>query len=113
MALALAQAASAPITALAIATAGAKSASEGRHARGDNAKILREIARLAKYFDVNVRRLVGEGDTQEAIRKAASKRHCCLIVLGASRRPGESLSFGPLAAGLLDQSKHALLLISS
>ena len=113
VALALAKAASAPITALAIASAGAKSASEGRHARGDNAKILREIVRLAKYFDVDVRRLVGKGDTQQAIRKAAGKRRRCLIVLGASRRPGESLSFGPVAAGLLDQSKHALLIISS
>ncbi len=113
VALALAKAASAPITALAIATAGAKSPSEGRHARGDDAKVLREVARLAKYFDVKVRRLAGEGDTQAAIRKAASRKRRCLIVLGASRRPGPSLSFGPLAAGLLEQSKHALLLISS
>ncbi len=113
VALALAQAVSAPITALAIATAGAKSSSEGRHARGDDAKTLKEIVQLAKHFDVKVRRLTGEGDTQQAIRKAASRKRSCLIVFGASRRPGESLSFGPIAAGLLDHSKHALLLISS
>lgn len=114
VALALAQAASAPITALAIATAGAKSAGEGRHARGDNTKILREVTRLAKYFNVKVRnRRVGKGDTQIAIRKTVGKKRRCLIVLGASRRPGESLSFGPVAAGLLDQSKHALLIVSS
>jgi Kef-type K+ transport system membrane component KefB/nucleotide-binding universal stress UspA family protein len=113
VALALAQAASAPITALAIASAGAQSAREGRHGQGDDAKILREITRLAKYFDVKVNRLTGTGAAQDAIRKAASGKRRCLIVLGASRRPGESLSLGPLAAGLLDHSKHALLLISS
>ena len=113
VALALAQAASAPITALAIANAGAQSMSEDRHARDVNAEILREIERLAGYFAVNVRGLIGEGDTHEAIRKAVGKGHCCLIVFGASRRPGDSLSLGPLPAGLLDQSEHALLLISS
>jgi Kef-type K+ transport system membrane component KefB/nucleotide-binding universal stress UspA family protein len=113
VALALAQAASAPITALAIASTVAQSVSEGRHARKDDAEILREVERLAEYFDVDVRRFVGEGDTQEAIRKAASKMPRCLIVFGASRRPGESLSIGPLAAELLDKSEHALLLISS
>ncbi len=113
VALALAQAASAPVTALAIANAGAQSVTEDRHAREVNDEILREIKRLAGYFDVNVNSRVGEGDTQEAIRKAVGKGHCCLIVFGASRRPGESLSLGPLPAGLLDQSEHALLLISS
>jgi hypothetical protein len=34
-------------------------------------------------------------------------------VLGVSRRPGETLSFGRLAAGLLEQSDHSLLLVSS
>jgi Kef-type K+ transport system membrane component KefB/nucleotide-binding universal stress UspA family protein len=113
VALAIAKAASAPITALAIASAGARSESESRNASGDDTEILREVARLAKYFDVDVHRRVGEGDTQEAIRKAAGKGRRCLIVLGVSRRPGESLSFGSLAAGLLDQSEHSLLLVSS
>ena len=93
VALALAKAVSAPITALAIASASAKSACEGRHARGDNTKILREVTLLAKYFDVKVLRRVGKGNTQQASRR--------------------SLSFGPLAAGLLDRSAHTLLLISS
>lgn len=113
VALAIAQAASAPITALAIASAGAGSESESRHGRGDNEEILREIGRIAGYFDVDVRRLVGEGDTQEAIRKAAGGSSRCLIVLGVSRRPGEALSFGRIAAGLLDKSEHSILLISS
>ena len=113
VALALAQAASAPVTALAIASAGAKSASEGRHARGDDDKALREIARMARHFDLKVHGLVGKGDPQAAIRKAASRKRRCLIVFGASRRPGEPLSLGPIAAGLLDHAKHALLLISS
>ncbi len=113
VALAIAQAASAPITALAIASAGAQSASESLHAKEDDAEILREIARLAGYFEVEVRSLIGKEDTQEAIRKAADDCKRCLIVLGVSRRPGESLSFGRLAAGLLEHSAHSLLLISS
>ncbi len=113
VALAIAKAASAPITALAIAAAGARSESESRSANWDDTEILREMARLGKYFDVDVRRLVGEGDTQEAIRKASGNSRRCLIVLGVSRRPGELLSFGSLAAGLLDQSGSSLLLISS
>ena len=56
---------------------------------------------------------VGKGDTQEAIRTAVGKSRRCLIVLGVSRRPGETLSFGRLAAGLLEQSEHSLLLVSS
>ncbi len=111
VALALARAASAPVTALAIASASAKSAGEKRHARGEDAKILRETVRMAKHFDVKVRRLSGKGDTQEAIRKAAERN--TLIVFGASRRPGEPLSFGPVAGGMLDHSKHSLLIISS
>jgi nucleotide-binding universal stress UspA family protein len=113
VALTLAKAASAPITALAIASAVAKSPTEGRHARGDNTKILREVARLAKFIGVEVRRRVGKGATQKAIQESAGKKRRCLIVFGASRRPGEPLSFGPVAAGLLEQSKHALLIVSS
>lgn len=113
VALNLAEAASAPITALAIASVVAQSESEGRHARRDDSEILREIRRMAKYFNVDVRPMKGEDDIQKAIRKAVSEPRRCLIVLGASRRPGEPLSFGPLAAGLLEESEQALLLISS
>jgi nucleotide-binding universal stress UspA family protein len=111
--LAIAQAASAPITALAIASTGARSESEGPHARGHDFAILQEVERLAGYFDVDVQRLVGKGDTRDAILKVAGKSRRRLIVLGVSRRPGETLSFGRLVAGLLDGSENSLLLISS
>jgi Kef-type K+ transport system membrane component KefB/nucleotide-binding universal stress UspA family protein len=113
VALALAQAASAPLTALSLAAAVAKSASEGRNARREDDQILREIGRLGKYFDVEVRREVGKGPIQQAIRKSADNRQPCIIVFGASRRPGEQLSLGPVAAGLLAESKHSLLIIST
>jgi nucleotide-binding universal stress UspA family protein len=113
VALAIAQAASAPITALAIASVGAPLESERRHGRREDVEILREIVRMAGYFNVGVRSLVGKGDTQEAVRTAVGKSRRCLIVLGVSRRPGETLSFGRLAAGLLKQSEHSLLLVSS
>ncbi len=113
VALALAQAASAPITALAIASSDAQSEAEERRSKEDDAEILREVARLSEFFDVEVNRQVGEGDRAQAIQSAARDMSHCLIVLGVSRRSDESLSFGNLAASLVGQSEHSVLLVSS
>ena len=114
VALALAQAASARITALSIASAGAKRKEEGRHARRDDQEILREMERLARPTSTwRSAARSAKGDTHEAIQKAAGSATPALVVLGVSRRPGEALSFGSLAAGLLDASDHTLLLVSS
>ncbi len=113
VALALAQAASTPITALAIAAASAKSQSEARHARKEDDKLLREIKRMSKHFNVKIRGLIGKGGRQEAIRKTAGKNRRLLIVVGASRPPGEPLSFGAVAGSMLEDSEHSLLIVSS
>jgi nucleotide-binding universal stress UspA family protein len=42
-----------------------------------------------------------------------SKRGYDLIVLGVSRRPGDSLFFGNTAAALLDRSETAKLFVAS
>lgn len=113
VALALSHAASVPVTALAIASAGAHTLSEARHARRDDAEILLEAERLGTHFGVPVKCLTGRGEALQVIRRAVAGNPRCLIVLGASLRPGASLSLGRLAAGLIEKSEHALLLVAS
>jgi nucleotide-binding universal stress UspA family protein len=92
-ALAIAKAASAPITALPLASAaaGGDAAAEGesekRSASSDDSEVLREVVRISEYFSVYVHSIVGKADTRETILKAAGKSSECLIVLGVSRRP--------------------------
>ena len=49
---------------------------------------------------------------EDAILREARLGDHDLIVLGVSRRPGERLSFGELAAALLESSDRSLLFLA-
>jgi Kef-type K+ transport system membrane component KefB/nucleotide-binding universal stress UspA family protein len=115
VAIALAKAAKAPIMALSVATAGAGTARQRLStAQRDDAEILKEITTLAKHYKMKIETGVRTDTTAEdAIMRQARRGGHNLIVLGVSRRPGEKLSFGPVAAALLESSERSILFVSS
>jgi Kef-type K+ transport system membrane component KefB len=115
LAVALAQAADAPITALALAAALASHDRRRRTADRDDAEIITEITQVAEHYDVPLRTASAamESEPIDAILRAAGSKRHCLIVFGVSRRPGERLSFGNLAAALLERSPHSILFVQS
>jgi Kef-type K+ transport system membrane component KefB/nucleotide-binding universal stress UspA family protein len=80
--------------------------------RNDKA-VLQDISALAKRYSVNVRRSMPENAAPvDAILKEA-KRGYDLIVVGANRRPGDTLFFGNTAAAILDRAPTAKLFVAS
>jgi Kef-type K+ transport system membrane component KefB/nucleotide-binding universal stress UspA family protein len=115
LAVALAQAAEAPITALALAGAIASNDRRRRTANRDDAEIAAEIAQIAEHYEVKVNTVAAARAAEPVdaiLREAGTGRHR-LIVMGVSRRPGETLSFGNLAATLLERSPHSILFVES
>ncbi len=76
--------------------------------------ILRDIAMLGERSGANIRTAVRAGVVadQAILRFARSGRHD-LIVMGVSRLPGESLSFGRVADGVLAGSARSVLFVAS
>jgi nucleotide-binding universal stress UspA family protein len=76
--------------------------------------IIRDVVRLGDPYGVEVRgRTRLAADPADAIlRQVAIGRHN-LLVLGVSPRPGEHLSFGQVAADLLERAKCSILFIAS
>jgi Kef-type K+ transport system membrane component KefB/nucleotide-binding universal stress UspA family protein len=89
------------------------SAARKRAMRRNERAILKDIGALGDRYDVEVR-----GTTRanlapgEAIVREA-KRGYDLIVLGVSRRPGDTLFFGDTAAAVLDRSDTSNLFVAS
>ena len=92
-----------------------KPAAAGRSGqRGTTTKaILNDISTLAERYEVDVRPImVEDAAPAEAILQEA-KRGYDLIVLGANRRPGDTLFFGNTAAAILDRSPIPKLFVAS
>ncbi len=115
VAIAIAKAAKAPITALSVARAGASTARQRVvTAKRDDDAILKEITTLSKHYKIKIQTGVRTDVTAEdAIMRQARRGRHNLIVLGVSRRPGDILSFGPTAAALLESSERSILFVSS
>jgi nucleotide-binding universal stress UspA family protein len=85
----------------------------GREDRRRDKAVLKDISALAKRYSVNVRRSMLENAAPvDAILKEA-KRGYDLIVIGANRRPGDTLFFGNTAAAILDHAPTAKLFVAS
>jgi Kef-type K+ transport system membrane component KefB/nucleotide-binding universal stress UspA family protein len=84
-----------------------------RGTRRQEAAVLEDIEALAGRYDLEVRRSV-RADTapDEAIIREA-KRGYDFIVLGANRRPGDTLFFGNTAAAVLDRAETSKLFVAS
>ena len=81
--------------------------------RGEEA-ILRDIAILGDQSGATVRTAVRAGTApDQAILRYAQNGRPDLIVMGVNRRPGESLSFGPVADAVLAGAKRSILFVAS
>jgi len=108
VAIAIARASHAPLTALYVAPGARK-----RSRRYEEA-ILKDIAKLAESYDLDLRTAVRANlAAEDAIIKELSRKQYNLVVIGAGRRPGEKLFFGDTAAALLEKSGRSLLFIAS
>jgi Kef-type K+ transport system membrane component KefB/nucleotide-binding universal stress UspA family protein len=108
VAIAIARASHAPLTALYVAPRGRK-----RSRRYEEA-ILKDISKLAETYDTDVRTAVRANvAAEEAILKELSRKPYNLLVIGTGRRPGEKLFFGDTAAALLEKSERSLLFVAS
>jgi nucleotide-binding universal stress UspA family protein len=92
---------------------GRKSAPRRRVMRRDRQAVLKDIGALAERYDVNLRSTTLANMTPEKAILREAQRGYDLIVLGVSRRPGDTLFFGDTAASVLDQSKTSNLFVAS
>ncbi len=110
IAIVLAKATNAPLTALYVAPAGKKSTSSRQYEEA----ILKDIVQLADSYDLTIRTEVRvDVAADEAIVKEATRRRHNLVVLGVGRRPGDHLFLGDTAAALLAKSEKSLLFVAS
>jgi nucleotide-binding universal stress UspA family protein len=116
LAMAIAQACRAPVTALYVTNRTAKSARRPRPARlrEQASAITEELDRMARRYDVQsqteIRRDVMP---DEAILAQAQRAKYDLLVMGVSRRPGQKLFLGETAAAVLKHSPGALLFLAT
>ncbi len=117
LAIAVAHAFEAPITALYVS--GAKRDARGRRGGGTRERaqeqaILKEIVQLAEQYDQAVATQVrADQSPDEAVLTEAKRDGHNLIIMGVSRRPGDSLFFGDTAAGIFEKSPISVVLVSS
>ena len=112
----IAHASKAPVTILFVAQrapTGPKKRRGIRTRRHEQA-ILKDIAALAEGYGVSFRTAVrADLAADEAILRETERGKHNLVVMGASRRPGENLFFGDTAASVLKKSKASLMFVAS
>jgi Kef-type K+ transport system membrane component KefB/nucleotide-binding universal stress UspA family protein len=108
IAIAMARASKASLTALYVTPGGKKRSRQYEEA------ILKDIVELAESYELELRTMVrADVATEEAILKELARGKHSLIVMGVGRRPGEKLFFGDTAAALLEKSERSLLFVAS
>ena len=112
VAIAMARASRAPVTALYVAPPG--HAGKKRPSRAGRTRILKDIVALGR----NLRRRCQDRGAlrkaaDEAILKEMAKRKHNLIVMGVERRPGEKLFFGETATAILEKSDRSIVFVVS
>jgi nucleotide-binding universal stress UspA family protein len=116
LAIAMARAFEAPITALYVSSAkrDARGRRGGGRERAQAQAILKEIVVLADQYDQKVAtRVRADQSPDEAVLAEAKRDGHNLIIMGVSRRPGDSLFFGETAAGIFEKSPISVVLVSS
>jgi nucleotide-binding universal stress UspA family protein len=111
VAIAMARAAKAPLTALYVAPS---SKNKTRRSRQYEEAILKDIVALAETYGLQIKTAVrADIAADEAIVKEMGRRRNNLVVLGVGRRPGDKLFFGDTAAALLARSTKSLLFVAT
>jgi len=90
-----------------------KSSSRRRATRRNELAVLKDIGALADRYEVNMRSTTRANMAPDEAILRESKRGYDLIVLGVSRRPGDTLFFGNTAAAVLDRSETSKLFVAS
>jgi Kef-type K+ transport system membrane component KefB/nucleotide-binding universal stress UspA family protein len=109
IAIAVARASKAPLTALYVAAGGKKKESQQYEEA-----ILKDIVELAETYEVDLRTSVRANVApEEAILEEMVRRRHNLVVMGVGRRPGDKLFFGDTAAALLEKSGNSLMFVAS
>jgi Kef-type K+ transport system membrane component KefB/nucleotide-binding universal stress UspA family protein len=116
VALAMASAEDTTITALLVAERKAdsprKKTARTTGSRKAEKAILDDVRALAKRYGHAIKPAVHmEGSPDEAIFDEAKKRNVSLIVIGASRRVGDTLYFGKTVGALLEKWKGAIVVV--
>ncbi len=112
----IAHASKAPVTILFVAARtleAGKKRRRGIHARRHEQAILKDITGLAESYGVKWRTtIIADVAADEAILKETERSKHNLVVMGASRRPGD-LFFGETTASVMEKSKASLMIVSS
>jgi Kef-type K+ transport system membrane component KefB/nucleotide-binding universal stress UspA family protein len=112
--LTLARASDAQVTAFYVTRAGANGGRKrAQAARRNELAVLKDIGALADRYEVRVRSTTRANMAPDEAILRESKRGYDLIVLGVSRRPGDTLFFGNTAAAVLDRSETSNLFVAS
>jgi Kef-type K+ transport system membrane component KefB/nucleotide-binding universal stress UspA family protein len=113
--LALARANDAQVTALYVTRAHANGGTRKRAqaTRRNELAVLKDISALADRYEVRVRLTTRVNMAPDEAILRESKRGYDLVVLGVSRRPGDTLFFGNTAAAVLDRSETSNLFVAS
>ncbi len=113
--LTLARANDAQVTALYVTRAAANGGGRKRiqATRRNELAVLKDISALADRYEVRVRSTTRANMAPDEAILRESKRGYDLIVLGVSRRPGDTLFFGNIAAAVLDRSETSNLFVAS
>lgn len=114
--LTLARANDAQVTALYVTRSG-----DGKRTRGlrrnairrDERGVLKDIAALAERYQISLRSTTRANMAPDEAILSESKRGYDLIVLGVSRRPGDTLFFGNTAAAVLDRAQTSNLFVAT
>jgi Kef-type K+ transport system membrane component KefB/nucleotide-binding universal stress UspA family protein len=117
--LALARAGGSRVSALYVASGRSDGERRGRIRRGaamrrSEEAVLKDIVELADRYDARLRTALRiDVAPEDAIVKAVERGSYDLIVLGVTRRPGETLFFGNTAAAVLERCDTAILFVAS
>jgi nucleotide-binding universal stress UspA family protein len=114
LAIALARACECPVTDLYVAHTGASGARRGFHGHQQARAIISEVEQMGELYGVKIKRAVRtDMAPDQAILAQANQASYDLLVMGASRRPGEKLFLGDTAAAVLAHAPLSILFLVS
>jgi nucleotide-binding universal stress UspA family protein len=110
----IARACRCPMTALYVAKAAGSGVRlwRGNYALRQARAILNEVVEMGARYEVPINsRLRADSAAPEAILAQAKQTHFDLLIIGASRRPGDKLFLGDTAAMVLDRAPTSVLFL--
>ena len=114
VAITVARATKAPITALYVAQRTAGKTRRSSRTRRNEEDILKGIVSMGETYGTTVKTAVLSNlDPDAAILKQVERRKHNLIIMGVGRRPGETLYFGETATAVQENAEASLVLVAS